>query len=394
MSKQLPFLVFATLAVSAGSSLANAPYVTLYYSDPEGTVLLRDVVVTQEAVGSYYCALGWFGTDGYAGLQRTPGNRGVDGKTFYKHLHFSLWDTPDKKPIPMIWKRPEVIVDGFGGEGEGVKSLWPFDWQVGSRYTIALKVWDSGPAQTAWGMWFRDNDHEKWYRTATWGYPAAGVKIGAGTYSFIEDYLGNNLQRGMQVGPSWKLDTRGQWSAIRKATVRERDGLIPWNVKLADGKFDMLSGGATAPGLVNGTALTADLPAAPTLLPQVPRATARYADGALITGWSVDSSKSPPFAYSLTLSKGTETVRTWGKTDPSALADTLRGLNLADGTYTVRLSLTDIFEGKSQAEAGFSVGTAGLKAGRAPGAAAKRAGFAIGPRRVDAQGRALPERGR
>ena len=347
-------------AALAASAPANAPYVTFYYDDPAGTILVRDVVVTTEAVGTYYCATGWFGTDGYSGLQMTPGQRGNDGKTFYKHLHFSLWDTPTNQAIPMIWKRPEVVVDGFGGEGTGVKSMWPFDWKTGTRYTIALKVWDTGPAQTAWGMWFKDGAKEQWFRTATWGYPKAGIKIPAGTYSFLEDYVNNNLTREMRVGPGWKKDLAGKWVALATCTSRERDGLPAWDVGASGNEFRVKTGGNTQATVPNGSGLTSSISAGPSLSPQAPILSAAYAGGKLTSRWALDSSKSPAFAYRVEVfdnpAMSGAPVRASEKTDPSALADTLAGAPLADGSYTVRLTLTDIFEAVSTAKAPFTVG--------------------------------------
>lgn len=358
-------------AALAASATANAPYVTFYYDDPAGTILVRDVVVTTEAVGTYYCTTGWFGTDGYSGLQMTPGQRGNDGKTFYKHLHFSLWDTPTNQAIPMIWKRPEVVVDGFGGEGTGVKSMWPFDWKTGIRYTIALKVWDTGPAQTAWGMWFKDGAKEQWYRTATWGYPKAGIKIPAGTYSFLEDYVNNNLTREMRVGPGWKKDLAGKWVGLATCTSRERDGLPAWDVGASGDWFRVKTGGNTQASVPNGSRLTSAIAAGPSLLPQVPLFSAGYLGGKITSRWALDSSKSPAFAYRLEVfdnpAMSGVPVRTSGRTDPSALADTLAGAPLADGNYTVKLTLTDIFDGVSTAKVSFTVGATAVRGKRLRG---------------------------
>ncbi|HKP94882.1 MAG TPA: DUF3472 domain-containing protein [Fibrobacteria bacterium] len=372
----------ALLAAWTAAVSANAPYVTFYYDDPAGTILVRDVVIVTENPGTYYCATGWFGTNGYSGLQMTQGQRGNDGKTFYKHLHFSLWDTPTHQAIPMIWKRPEVVVDGFGGEGTGVKSMWPFDWKTGVKYTIALKVWDTGPAQTAWGMWFKDGAKEQWYRTATWGYPQAGVKIPAGTYSFLEDYLGNNLTREMKVGPGWKKNLAGKWVAMGTCTSRERDGLTAWDVGAAGDAFRVKTGGSTQATLPNGSRLTTAVPAEPSFPAQTPILSAAYAGGKLIARWQVDDSKTPPFAYRIDVfadpgMTGTP-VKTSTKTDPSALADTLASLALADGAYTVRLTLTDIFDATATAKASLTVGSSGIR--RKPRAAAAASGFSAAAR--------------
>lgn len=346
--------------LSAGLAYANAPYVTFFYDDPVGSVIVRDVMVTTENVGTYYCALGWFGTSGYSGLQRTRGVTGNDGKTFYKHLHFSMWDTPTHQPIPMIWKRPEVVVEGFGGEGTGVKSYWPFDWKVGSAYTIALKLWDSDTNQTAWGMWFKDQDNHRWYRTATWGYPKSGLKIPARTYSFLEDYMGNNLTRGMCVGPTWKEDATGKWVAVNSATVRERDGLPAWNAGVNGGAFFVNTGGSTSNSIPSNTKLTASFAANPAFMPQTPVFAAEYKSGAVLSHWKVDDSKSPPFAYKIEIFANADMAGTplkiTGKTDPSALDDTMSNASLADGLYYVRFTLTDIFDQTSLAQTTLNVG--------------------------------------
>lgn len=364
-------------ALMIGAASANAPYVTFYYSDPIGTILMRDVVVVTETPGTYYCAMGWFGTDGYAGLQMTPGVRGNDGRTFYKHLHFSLWDTPTQQQIPMIWKRPDVVADGFGGEGTGVKSYWPFDWKVGTRYTIVTKVWDSGPNQTAWGMWFKDGEKQAWYRTATWGYPQAGIKIPAGTYSFLEDYLGTNLTREMRVGPSWKKNLAGKWVGIKTCTARERDGLPAWNAGAVGDAFMVRTGGSTQSDIANGTALSSNFADTPVLKGQAPILSADYRAGSLLLDWKVDSSASPPFSYKLEVFGDAQMsgapLKSTEKEDPSALADTLANLALADGNYTVRLTLTDIFDEISTAKSDFAVGATALR-GRNPKSNRTKAG--------------------
>ena len=338
----------AALLVTATLAGAHAPYVTFFYHDPAGSVLVRDVMVTTENTGTYYCALGWFGTSGYAGLQKTTGVTGNDGKTFYKHLHFSLWDTPTHQPIPMIWKRPEVVVDGFGGEGTGVKSYWPFDWKVGARYTIALKLWNSATNQTAWGMWFKDQENHRWYRTATWGYPQGGLKIPAGTYSFLQDYLGNDLPRGMWVGPTWKKDADGNCVAVTAATMAERDGLTAWNAGVAGKSFFVNTGGTTTNKIASKAKLTAAFAARPVLTPQTPKFTAENKSGSAWFHWTVDDAKSPPFAHQIEIFTNAAMtgapVATCGGIDPSAVEDTMTNVSLAAGKYFVRFTLTDIFD--------------------------------------------------
>jgi hypothetical protein len=359
-------LIGALVFLLTGLVYANAPYITFYYQDPVGTTIIRDVVVTTETEGSYYCALGWFavnkeGNGGYSGLQRTMGVMGNDGNPFYKHLHFSLWDTPNKDPIPMIWKRPEVVVSEFGGEGTGAKSLWPFNWKVGSVYSIALKLWDTGPNQTAWGMWFHDQDNHTWYRVATWGYPVGGCKIPAGTYSFIEDYMGTDLLRGMRVGPTWKEDVTGKWGAVKSATVTERDGLPSWDAGVSGNYFFANSGGSTVNSIVSGTKLTASFADTPTFISQVPLFTAEYKTGSVVSHWHVDSSQSPPFSYKIDIFSNAQMtgvpLKTVSRIDPSALGDTITNTSFQPGLYYARFTLTDIFDKTSVSQTTFNVGT-------------------------------------
>ncbi len=403
----------AILATAPHPILANATSLHLNFSDPPGRLIAMDVTIPYETVGTYYEVLGWSGTgNGYAGLQRTSGMRGNDGKTFVKHLHFSLWDTPNAKPIPMIWKRPEVVVQGFGGEGTGVKSLWPFDWQAGKRYTVVLKTWDSGPDETSFGTWFRDNGTGIWYRTATWGYPAKGVVIEGGNDSFVEDYQGNAAEvRESRIGPGWKMDLKGGWFPMKTCRFNaNQDGTQKWEGGTVDGAFFMRTGGNTTATLARNTLLTIAMADTPSFAPQFPVLAAELRDSRVLAHWIPAPAGAPLFAYTLEVFPNADLtgapLYSDSRTDPSAMADTSGVLETGAagaagavaalmrfgvGPLHARLTLTDIFGRKTETRVTVATGTALW-----PGSEALRAAATPNPvtPHIDAVGRILAGKNR
>ena len=189
----------------------KAPSVHIWWSSPanpqvqqEGVSwFYNEVTVIQTADSTYYMTNGF--TGGYMGIQdRSP-----------KWVLFSIWDSPDGGgQVEVLSQGKGVTVERFGGEGTGAKSYLPYDWKVGETYQLIVNVRPSTQAsdKAVFTGYVRIPELSIWRMLASFQVkPQAASKKLEGTYSFIEDWIGNGLRRQGVWGPAWIKSDSGPW---------------------------------------------------------------------------------------------------------------------------------------------------------------------------------------
>jgi hypothetical protein len=96
-----------------------------------GNLIAIDARVEETQLYSYYASLVW--NTGYMGLQRGGGG-------YYKHVHFSIWDSTNGTPVEVMWKANDVEAVRFGGEGTGYKVMFPFNWVENTTYRFCVTL--------------------------------------------------------------------------------------------------------------------------------------------------------------------------------------------------------------------------------------------------------------
>ena len=181
-SSLLVFSLFITGTLAAQNS---APSSHLSFDDNfDGDILIQEVRVPKsgEAMYTYYETLGWSGLGGgYAGIQAHP--------KAHNYI-FSIWDNKNHAaPIRAVYHGARTKIEGFGGEGTGLKS-WNFElgWDTDAWYTLVLRSWDV-KGHTHCGFWVRSSKTEIWTHMVTMDVASPKAYFQGGTDAFIEDWL-------------------------------------------------------------------------------------------------------------------------------------------------------------------------------------------------------------
>lgn len=171
-----------TLALLKGTCMA--PSIHLTYRLPSNLqAFYSEVKVEQSAPGSYFMVIGWDG--GYFGLQDQGGR---------KVAIFSVWDAhagdnpgavPEEHRVKALYQGEGVEVKRFGGEGTGGQSFFPFDWQVGQTYRLAVLA--SGDDKATAYTGYLETAPGTWKKLVTFATPRPHGGLN-GVHHFVEDF--------------------------------------------------------------------------------------------------------------------------------------------------------------------------------------------------------------
>ena len=190
-------------------TLFASPAVHIWWSSPKSpeegiSWFYNEITVTETADATYYMTNGFRG--GYIGIQdRSP-----------KWVIFSIWDNPSGSTdeVEVLAQGKGVTVERFGGEGTGGKSYLAYDWKVGETYQLIVNVKpDTETSDKAiFTGWFRIPELNIWRMLASFRVrPQAPSKKFEGTYSFLEDWIGNGMRRQGLWGTVWFKSDNGSW---------------------------------------------------------------------------------------------------------------------------------------------------------------------------------------
>jgi hypothetical protein len=322
----------------------------LWYSDKKsGDIIMNEVMVTSTANCSYWETMGWnVGGQGgaYCGIQQSA--TGPGGTNFI----FSIWDPQGTTtPIAAPYKFPNSNVVKFGGEGTGLhyddKKL--IGWKMNTWVRTVSRRWDYN-AHSFFGFWTYDYGTNEWIHHVTMDFPVANVNFNTGgTNSFLEDWCSStqNYRKGLYRNGYKRA--AGVWIPWNTATY-DGNGSSPAdkvaNGGIENGAYFMEFGGSTVKTVKEGQVLTITLPATPVLtIGQISSIATSTTTDSLQVSWVTDKTKSPQFSYTIKLMDASGAV-VLTKTDkvPHLRKLTFSTKSLASGTYTVRVSMLDIFD--------------------------------------------------
>lgn len=177
------------------------------------------VPVGEDVIGSYYMANGFNG--GYFGMQANSERE--------RRVLFSIWSpfvTNDPKSIPdslkirMLKKGEHVRVNEFGNEGSGGQSYMVYPWKAGTTYSFLTRSQPSvKDNSTIFTSYFKEASADKWLLIASFERPQTNTNL-KGLYSFLENFNPSTglLERKVNFGNQWAIDTEGNWHEITAAT--------------------------------------------------------------------------------------------------------------------------------------------------------------------------------
>ena len=359
------FLIACALPcpVIAQENAAPSMHLSYYFPSADAVLKMQKIKIVQSAYASYF-EVNWF-TNGYAGLQQTPDTR--YGKS--NILISSLWDPNTSGGIysHVDYNDPTTVKSRFGGEGDGWKTINPYNWKLNNWYNLVQRAWKSkGTLFIA--TFINDLTTNKWFHTATISIPWPQKYLNSYNDAFLENWDGTNsawngsfIRKAyfkdcwnLNTGRSWEKNTRAVCSVNNSEADIRRNGIYhsafnAWFDATEDA-YCMQHGGNTTPSADFNGGRSLNLPAqtnqgrTPTLTTgTITSLTATYDSGIEEVSWTVDNLKSPQLSAKLEIINSLGTViLTLHDTIPQRRDFTIDS-ELIPGEYSARLTIRDIF---------------------------------------------------
>ncbi|MNK60835.1 Ricin-type beta-trefoil lectin domain protein [compost metagenome] len=354
----------ATAAALSGENAAPSEH--LYFSFPSDAIAkLHKIKITQSANAEYFSVHNYAG--GYAGLQQTPDNSFGTPNI----LISSLWDPNTAGGVysEVAYTGSATISSRFGGEGDGYKTINPYQWELNTWYNLALRAWKLN-GKLYIGSFIQNQTTGVWVHTSTLAIAERTQFLGSSNDAFLENWTGTNpaydgsFIRKAFFKDCWNLSTNNTWekhtsrSFSANAGDAGRNGIYDRafnsGYDATEDAYFMEHGGNVQPGSGFGTGRTLTLPAqtnqgsAPTLtIAEVQSATATSNGNTVTVNWTNNQTKSPQFSSKVELLNPSGTVvSTINEVLPQKRSATISS-TLGSGTYSVRITITDIFNQNS-----------------------------------------------
>jgi hypothetical protein len=343
------------LADSAPSMHLNA------YTSKDAVLKMQKIKVVQSASASFFEIMNY--TAGYCGFQQP--NATLSGSTIIA----SLWDPNTVEGIysKVEYVHPTINSSRFGGEGDGYKTLGPYNWELNQWYNMVVRSWKSN--NKLYIATFVNNlSDSKWFHTSTLSMPFPSKYLGNNNDAFMENWLSNGqYSRKAFFKDFFYLDVKGNWGKPTSVAFSANDGTADVSrngiyhnsfnayYDSAEDAFCMEHGGTvirsgsfgTGRSLNLGTQLgQANSPQLNT--GQITSVNAAYENGTLIVNWMIDEQKSPQLStFIQILDASNVVVKEIRDTVPQVRSNSTR-LDLTPGNYNVKISMTDIFNQVSE----------------------------------------------
>lgn len=359
------FCCFYLISLTAISQENAAPSMHLTYYFPSNSAVLKmqKIKITQSANASYFEVNWW--QNGYTGLQQTPDTSYGNSKI----LISSLWDPNTAGGIysTVDYNDATTFKSRFGGEGDGWKTINPYNWQLNTWYNLVNRSWKSG-GRLYIATFINNITTGKWFHTATFSTPTSDTNLAATNDAFLENWDGTNTAyngsfiRKAFFKDLWNLNTNGSWekntsayfSANNSAGDIQRNGIYHNSFNAlydtTENAYFMQHGGTTSPSTAFNGGRTLVLPAqsnqasAPVLTTVASTAlSANYSSGTTNVNWTIDDYKSPQLSAKIEILNASGiVVKTVQDTLPQRRNIAIN-FTLSDGNYTARLTMQDIF---------------------------------------------------
>lgn len=371
-------LLFAIciLKVYGQENAAPSMHLSHNFSASDAILKMQKIKIVQSANASFF-EINWF-TNGYAGLQQTPDNS--YGKS--NILLSSLWDANTAGGVYSIveYYDEATFTSRFGGEGDGWKTINPYNWSINTWYNLVNRAWVANNRLFI-ATFIKDLSTNNWLHTATLSIPFTGVYLASYNNAFLENWDGTNSQwngsfvRKAFFKDSWKLNAKGNWEKNTNATVSvnnsqadiQRNGIYHDSFNAGydenENAYFMQHGGSTTlSGNFNG-GRTLNLPAQTNqgTIPSLTIGTILSVEFAhnpnnnsSNIGWLIDNTKSPQLSYKVEiLNEFNAVILTVQDTKPQQRN---HSFTLTPGNYQARITIVDIFnQNSTPVSLGFNV---------------------------------------
>ncbi|MBO9152031.1 DUF3472 domain-containing protein [Chitinophaga sp. GCM10012297] len=358
-------LSFCTAARAQKSNAAPSQHLRYNFAS-DAQLKMQKVKITASAYTTYFSVFNWAG--GYAGLQQTPDSSSGASKI----LIASQWDPNTAGGVfaKLAYAGDKTKYSRFGGEGDGAKTINPYNWELNTWYNFVIKCWKQGNEQYI-ATFVQNLRTGVWFHTSTLQIPAREIFLGPRSGAFLENWVGEDPRwdgrfvRKAWFKDCWNLNVKGEWekSAARWFSANDNDARrngrydrsFNAGYSAKEDAYFMEHGGDVRPGPNFGEGRRVDLPeqAGQGDRPQltigaVASVTAVYSKDSVTVNWLINPAKSPQFASKVEiLAKDGTVLQTAEGTLPQQRSARVK-TELAKGEYAARVSITDIFGGQSK----------------------------------------------
>lgn len=217
-------LFFLDLPCCEGDVNNSAPYVQVIEFQKDGgpySEFSADWRCDQDALNTYFNVHCWYSASnnqfenigmgsGYTGFQNMNGGH---------MILFSMWETCGLIPEAVFY-RNDARCEKFYGEGTGIKICIPYNWKVGTWYTLKIKAETMG-AQTYYSLYV-SCEGEKEVMLATISFPKPGLGMPS-NLSFLEDFTYNGLERAHSLRKMQAVTMKGKKKTPKMCYLTEYD---------------------------------------------------------------------------------------------------------------------------------------------------------------------------
>lgn len=346
--------LFSNAAHAQKSNAAPSQHLRYIFAS-DAILKMQQVKIVSSAYTTYFSVFNWMG--GYAGLQQTPDSSSGASKI----LIASQWDpnTAGGVLAKQAYLGKNTKYSRFGGEGDGAKTINPFNWELHTWYNFVIRSWRVKDEQFI-ATFVQNMSTRQWFHTSTLVIPVRAQYLGSRSGAFLENWVGDNpkwdgrFERKAFFKDCWNMTENGTWEKSTSRFFSANDNDAKRNGKYDrsfnagyDAKEDayfMEHGGDVKPSEAFGAGRKLELPEqakqgnTPTLVKgEVTKVTASLSK----IQWEVNETKSPQLASSVEVTDKAGKV-VYQATDTLPQRRSVE-VSLPKGKYNVNVTITDIF---------------------------------------------------
>jgi len=209
--------IVLTLGDVARAQENASPSVHLSYAfDSEAVLKMQKIKIVNSAFTTYFEVNSFI--RGYCGLQQTTDKIKGVSNIFIS----SLWNLSDSDKARIDYIDPKTIGSRFGGEGDGAKTMSPYNWQPGIWYNVVNRAWKSEGRMFV-ATYINNLETGEWFHTATFSNLATASFLGKTNDAFIENWDGNDPRadgrylRKAFFKDCWNISVHGVWEKNTRA---------------------------------------------------------------------------------------------------------------------------------------------------------------------------------
>lgn len=206
-----------------------------HYKKADYKYAFRTIIPIESADNTYFAILGGQGfPDYYGGIQQLQ-----DGS---KAAIFSVWDVnsdgscldckpgtaPETNRVSMWAASPNTVIETFGYEGTGMKSMiYNFDWQLGEEVAMLTSLEAMGEGSLVSAA-IRTGGSD-WQFIASFYVPTSKSSGMPAGFAFVEDWAGSSpvQPRSAHYGPTFLANESGRGIFYSKAYISGHNSYTP-----------------------------------------------------------------------------------------------------------------------------------------------------------------------